>query len=279
MLLYLWMMVQIICESLPISSSGHVVLLQKIMDRCAPGVSSFAKASADLQQGFQDLWAFDYVLQGVSAVIFLIYFFSSWWQLVVGKPIRIWSLFDGQVLKNNILPVLIFGFVADSMTFLLWYVNLAERLNFPLAFGFMITATVLWNMQFMRSKKDVVIWSWKNGAIVGLMQGFALLPGISRFGITMASLQWLGYPRHVAFPISFLIQWPLIVAGSLQGFYSLHDTSILQVMLSAPFLMVVVLSSCIAYGILYGIEKLINKNLLWKFSYYMIIPIIIALLF
>jgi undecaprenyl-diphosphatase len=269
MLLYLWMIVQVIGESLPISSSGHVILLQRIMKRC--GLIEFA--------AHQNLWAFDYVLQGVSAIVFLLYFFPYWWELIVRKSMRISSLLDGNVWKKNIFPVFVFGLVADSMTFLLWSCNITDWLNFSLAFGFMITATVLWNTQFMHPDKDLKMWSWENGVIVGLMQGCALLPGISRFGITIATLQWLGYPGRLAFSISFLLQWPLIVAGSFAGFYALvHDQSILQTVVTVPFLMIMALAGCISYAILYGMGKIIDKKLLWEFSYYMIIPIMVALL-
>lgn len=267
MLLYLWMMVQIICESLPISSSGHVVVLQKIIENFYPSWSMP-----------QDLWAFDYFLQGISAVIIFAYFFPRWWQLIVNKPIQISSLWDAHLWKKTIPAVFVFGFVADAMTFLLWNLDLASWPTFSLAFGFVITSAVLRDMQYMHPKKDINLWSWKNGVIVGLMQGCALLPGISRFAITIGTLQWLGYPGRIAFAISFLLQWPLIVAGSIAGFYSLHDASIVKTICTAPFIMVTLFSGCIAYALLCWVGKLIDKNLLWKFSYYMIIPIVVALL-
>lgn len=265
MLLYLWMMVQIICESLPISSSGHVALVQKIL-----GSTSVLN---------QELWAFDYLLQGVSAIIFLIYFFPYWWQLIIGKPIRISSLLDSIVWKKNIFPVFVFGFVADGMTFLLWSCDIANRVSWSLAFGFMITAVVLWSIQYMHQDKNLNYWSWKNAVIVGLMQGVALLPGISRFGITIATLQWLGYSGRIAFSISFLLQWPLIVLGAIKGFCSLQDPLVLQTVWSMPFLMVMFASGCAGYGLLYCVGKIIDKKLLWKFSYYMIAPICLSLFF
>lgn len=268
MLLYLWMMAQVLCESLPISSSGHVILLQRIMERYIPDQVFF---------GSHDLWAFDYILQGVSAIIFLIYFFSSWWNLIIDAPIKISSLWNMNLWKKSILSVFLFGLVADGMTFLLWSFDFAQYINFPLSCGFMITAGALWSMQFAHEKRDLKIWSLKNGLIVGFVQGCALFPGISRFGTTMAALKWLGYSGRIAFAISFLLQWPLIVAGSIKGFLSLQNDAILRIVWSTPFLMIVILSTIIAYGLLYSVGKLIDKNLLWKFSYYMIIPIIMAL--
>lgn len=258
-LFYFWMMIQIVGESLPISSSGHVLLLQRYM------------------HSMQDFWAFDYLLQGVSAIIFLIYFFSAWWQLIINKPIKFSLLLDYNIWVKKLIPVFLFGIIVDSITFLLWYADVAHAIELPLVFGFMITAFALWSIKYTHEKKDVNIWSIKNGLILGVVQGCALFPGISRFGTTVAVLQSLGYPGRIAFAISFLVQWPLIVAGSLVGIYSLRDSYILEIIYSIPFLVSMVIAGCIAYAILCGMEKIVNKKLLWKFSYYMIIPIIIAL--
>ena len=273
MLLYLWTIVQVICENLPISSSGHVALLQQAFDRY-----QFDASYIEMLQLDQNLWAFDYLLQGVSAIVFLFYFFPLWWKLILDKPMRISSLWNFDLWKKQILSVLLFGFVADGMTFLLWSYDIAHRIELPLALGFLITAGALWSIQFAREKKGINIWSLRSGLIVGLVQGCALFSGISRFATTVAALQWLGYRGRIAFAVSFLLQWPLIVAGSIKGLYYLQDTSVLKNICTLPFLMILFVSGFVAYKLLYCIEKIINKNLLWKFSYYMILPTIVALL-
>ena len=164
------------------------------------------------------------------------------------------------------------------MTFLLWSCDIARRVELPLALGFLITAGALWSIQFAREKKGINVWSLQSGIIVGLVQGCALFSGVSRFATTVATLQWLGYRGKIAFIVSFLLQWPLIVAGSVKGLYCLQDASVLKSIFTLPFFMVVFVSGLVAYKILYCIERIIDKNLLWKFSYYMILPIIVALL-
>jgi len=258
---------QVIAESLPISSSGHIVLMHKMMH------IFFLYDPIMI-----NTWAFDYFLQGVSAFVFLFYFFSSWWQLIVQRPLQISTLFSHDVWIKNIMPVILFGIAADGITFLLWLLNIDQIINVPLFIGFMITAGILWSSQFPVEKKDVQIWSVRNGFIVGFMQGCALLPGISRFGATFTALRWLGYRNHDAFSISFLIQWPLIVAGSLVGYKALSDLVAIQEIISLQFMILTLISAVIAYGLLYGMQKIIDKNLFWKFSYYMIIPISIAIL-
>lgn len=279
--LYVWMMVQVIAESLPISSSGHVILLQRLL------YSNTSTAT------FSDLWAFDYFIQGISALLFLIYFFSQWWQLIFGPHFKISDLWDGAVWKKNIIPVLMFGIIVDGVTSLMWLSKIADYIQLPLFCGFAITAGALWSMRYTKPNKNVQIWSVKNGLILGLVQGCALIPGVSRFGSTLAVLQWLGYPRKKAFEISFLVQWPLIVAGSIIGLYSLHKSSLIGLgstvyftLYEGPcirsidtelFIECAGFATMIALLLLSCVEQLIDKNQLWKFCYYMMIPIIIAL--
>lgn len=266
MIFYLWIMTQALCENLPISSSGHVALLLKFL-----GGFDGAMIASDVQ-------AFDYLLQGMSVLVFFIYFFSSWWQLIVQRPIAWKFLCNGQVWKKNILPVVFFGLVADGATALVWCLDIAKKIQFPLFAGFMITLGFLWSMRDAQDEHDVDLWSLKNGLIVGVMQGFALLPGVSRFATTMATLQWLGYARQVAFPISFLLQWPLIVAGSIKGFLFLRNSMFAQSLLTQSFLWTILCAMLISYAMISWIGRIVEKNLLWKFAYYMIIPITIALI-
>jgi len=260
------MIVQVLCESLPISSSGHVTLLIAIAEKFHWSLNCMS-----------DVWAFDYLIQGVSAILFFCYFFSSWWHLIIKKPVIITALFDYEVWKKNILPVVIFGIAADGITFLFWICNIAERINFSLLLGFIITACALWSIQFAQEKKDINIWSVNHGLIVGFVQGCALFPGISRFATTFAALRWIGYRNQDAFPISFLIQWPLIFAGSLKGYKALCQIDMVQSIATLPFLSLTLIAGLIAYFILCWVQKIIDKNLLWKFSYYMIIPTMLAL--
>lgn len=267
MFLYFWMLVQVLCESLPISSSGHVALLLAMAEKFHWSLQSMS-----------DAWAFDYFLQGVSAFLFFMYFFSSWWNLVIKKPIQLSQVLNFEVWQKNIIPMLLFGIAADTVTFLLWMFDVAERIQLPLVIGFVMTGLTLWLVQFAQEKKDINIWSVRNGLIVGFVQGCALLPGISRFATTFSALRWLGYVNRDAFSISFLIQWPLIFAGSLKGLKALHEVGNVHEILTPLFLCLTFIAGIVAYCILYYVQKIIDKNLFWKFSYYMIIPIMLALL-
>lgn len=264
MIFYWWATVQIIAENLPISSSGHVQLLHQMFP------------AAIQEFGQIDLQAFDYFVQGANAFIFLIYFFSAWWQLVVGQSIAIRYLFSLQVWKENILPVMLFGLVADGLTVIMWLIDMADKIAIPLYVGFFITFCALISLRYSKEHAGVQIWSYKNAAAVGFAQGCSLFPGVSRFATTLAVLQWLGYEKFIAFAISFLLQWPLLMAGSLKGMLTLYDHQILQSLLTAPFLGVMVSATFVAYAVLVAVGHMVEKNSLWKFAGYMVFPIILA---
>jgi undecaprenyl-diphosphatase len=171
----------------------------------------------------------------------------------------------------------LFGGLVDGVTAFFWSTNYKNLIHLPLVIGFSITAGMLWSMRYAQEKQHLHIWSIKNGLILGCAQGFALLPGVSRFATTLATLQWLGYRRSQAFAISFLVQWPLIVAGSLKGFLELRGTQIFTNILTMPFLLAIVSCMIISYGVMYKIGTIIENHSLWKFAYYMIIPVAGAL--
>ena len=267
MLFQVWMVVQILLENLPVSSSGHVALLLTIAERYGCNMPLNA-----------DLLAFDFMLQGVSALLFLIFFFRSWWQLIIKKPIRIGALFDLEVLKK-IVPVLIFGFLVDAITTAIWMLDLPTRIHPPLAAGFAVTAVVLWCLQYAKEGENEDLWAPKYGFILGCVQGLTLMPGLSRFGLTFSTLRFLGYKKDDAFSISFLVQWPLIAAGSLKGYLELRKNFVLyEKLFSASSLFVMVMAGIVAYGLLFLVKKVIDRDLLWRFSYYMLIPTAIALI-
>ncbi|MFS8507540.1 MAG: hypothetical protein LVQ75_05700, partial [Candidatus Babeliales bacterium] len=62
------------------------------------------------------------------------------------------------------------------------------------------------------------------GLVVGIAQGLALLPGISRFGSTFVVGRFLGFSSMQSFQYSFLIAWPLMFAAWVKGSYDLFST-------------------------------------------------------
>lgn len=266
MLLLLIILVQVICEVLPVSSSGHVSLLL-----------AAAKRYGYAFEITEHFWALDFFLQAVSAVVFLLFFFSAWWKLSIKKPISLEAFFDTSVW-SRIAQVLVFGIIVDGITAVMWVTGIGTY-NLPLVVGFAITGLLLFSLSKIPDRPQTHLWQISHAVLLGLTQGFALLPGISRFASTFTMLRFCGYSNKQALPVSFLVQWPLIVAGSIKGLFALrHQPELLQQLFDPRSLFVIVASGIASYFILGFVQSFTQRNELWKLSWYMIILIIITII-
>ncbi|HSW76066.1 MAG TPA: undecaprenyl-diphosphate phosphatase [Candidatus Saccharimonadales bacterium] len=286
LLLYFWILIQIIIESLPISSSGHVALIQKLFSKFG--------YSPDL---FADAWIVDFVLHGPTIAILLIYFFKPWWNMVFHQSHIDFKIFLKKSTWLTLIQPLMFVSIADIITVIFWACGIAENIfisRYFLPIGFMITASALYTTRLRDSLHSLTtprqapgkllkgddIWNFTNAIILGIVQGLSLLPGISRFASTYSAARFLcHYDNSTSFALSFLIQLPLIGAGFLKGLIALQKYPELMAKLFAlPTLLVMVIASFISYGLLCLVGVMIQKNTLYYFAFYMIIPIIISLI-
>ena len=80
-------------------------------------------------------------------------------------------------------------------------------------YGFLISASCLIASSFARDNHDEV--SWAQAVAVGIAQGVAVLPGVSRSGVTIAIAMLLGVQGVASFRFSFLVSIPAIVGAAL----------------------------------------------------------------
>ena len=250
MILFFWILIQIISESLPISSSGHVALLQLF-----------------LNQSLQNSWVVDFLLHAPTIVILLVYFFSTWWKMVFKQGFSLLLLSS------------FFIIIADLITFGFWILNLSSLTcvqNYFLPFGFCITALCLFFSRSVSAGK-AVRWSFRDAVILGTVQGICLLPGISRFAGTYAAGIWLGYARKDAFSLSFLIQMPLLCAALAKGMVAIAaQPEIVQNFMSWWIVLTFVIASVVSYKLFCWVAGLIEQNRLWYFAFYMMIPMFVS---
>lgn len=234
--------VQGLTEFLPVSSSGHLVLLQQIFN-------------ID-----NNIILFDVILH-------------------LGTLIAVLFVFKKQVLELIKNP---FGkkskmlFLATIITMLIAFVLkdfFEESFNGSLlAFGFLITATILLITQFVATKhKDNKQLKYKNSAVAGLFQGLAILPGISRSGSTISSLVVSGIKKEEAAEFSFLMSIPIILASLFYEILKINTQS-----LSLPIIPII---AGFVFAIIFGVIAIklmlkIIKNI--KYFYFSIYLVIIA---
>ena len=252
MIILLWILIQIIGESLPISSSGHVQLL---LQYC--------------QVSFQNFENFNFLLHGPTIIILLSCFFTTWWKLI----------FTEKSLKN-VFSCACFIITADVITFFFWKLQLSKLpfiQQYFLPIGFFITIVCLYFSQSGKFEKKIS-WSMSDAIILGIVQGFCLLPGISRFAATYATGIWLGYSRKDSVALSFLIQFPLLCAAFFKELFMMsYQPEILYNFVQCWMIVAIIFASLISYVIFCWMIKVIEQNRLWYFAFYMIVPMSLSL--
>ena len=100
----------------------------------------------------------------------------------------------------------------------------------------MLTGTILWaSRRYYTGEKNKKALGIKQGLLIGICQGLAVTPGISRSGTTIAAGMFLGLDRHTAAKFSFLLSIPAIVGAEILGIMDMlkHGLAIDRVILYA----------------------------------------------
>lgn len=250
---YLWVIAQIVLESFPVSSSGHVQLLAQI----CPVLPALPQ---------QVLSAFDYALHLPTVCVVALFFR------------RAWSFPFIHLRRCRRLVFKISAYTASATIVTLAGYGLRSLVPFqivPLPLGFFITMCSLLSLRRCPEKPYAKL-DFKKVLVLGLLQACALSPGISRFAITFVGARRLGIPARRAFEISFLIQWPLIVCASLYGIYVLHADSL--ELLNPALMCVMLCSSGVAYAGLYMQTYMIQKKIMWRWGIYMCVPLAVIVI-
>jgi undecaprenyl-diphosphatase len=239
---------QIILESLPISSSGHSALVEKIM-------------------GWQALsQECDYMLHGPTLILLGIYFRKSWIPLLL----HAWRF---RKLVGRMIVVVC---CADLVTTVVYFLVKTFFPTFSLSCGFLITALSLYSLRFQN-------WSiyqemtLKKALVIGFVQGCAALQGVSRLATTFVAGTWLGLSARKSFLVSCMLQAPLIGAGFLSGLVR-GDARCAELFSSLSSLLILAVAMVIAYAALYSVQHAMERKTVWRYAYYMIIPLLVSCL-
>jgi len=240
---------QVVVESLPVSSSGHIFLL-----------FSFLNFFYNTQKGLCVNESVEFLLHIPTLIIVGTFFFAPWWRI----------LKDFLCLKKDALLLAAWCILADGIT-IFWYFLFSKigKNWFPLPLGFFVTGLLLYSLKHNKKNEKQNV-SFLNGMLLGMVQGFALLPGISRFGSTFVAARWLGFSRSQAFEYSFLIQFPLLFAAIIKGFYFVDGTFLRLNLLTIPILFVFVISGTISYFALLWVKKVVDFGFIWCFCFYLV---------
>lgn len=138
-------------------------------------------------------------------------------------------------------------------------------------FAFLITAALLLSTTRMKAGlKGPAETTWLDALLVGVAQAFAITPGISRSGSTIAAALALGFSRTWAVGFSLLINVPAILGASVLVGKDLQieslSTEVLQMTVLAT-----ILSGIVGYGAIVWLVRIVRSGRLWYFSVYLVL--------
>lgn len=256
---------QIIAESFPISSSGHVQLLAHFLKNGGQRIG----ACTDMlfEQGIYPLSfleSFDHVLHGITLIL-LAFFFYNRWKLYIIRIHTAWSLFFKAVC---------FTALADVCTAFFYLLFKMHPIHLPLCIGFLITACALLSLFWITKAKPRHL-NVRIALILGVVQGLALLPGISRLACTYVAARWLGLQSRLAFEVSWLIAVLLFMAACMQGIYALGQMHEMHSLLYAaiPYM---ACATFVAFCALKTTAYLFYTQRGWWFGIYMMLPLLLT---
>lgn len=233
-------LIQGLTEFLPVSSSGHLVFAQHFLNINSPGtvlevVLHLGTLSSILFYYKNDI--IDLVLNIIKREKKALVFFSF---VIIG-----------------ILPAGIAGIFFKD-----FFISFFNDIYFT-SYFLIFTGVILLLSKFVELKSNSL--SLKSVFMVGLIQAFSILPGISRSGMTISTATMLGVDKEEAFKFSFFLAIPIILGASILEIPHVLEMDYIQLSpLLAGFIMSA-LSGYIALKLLYNV---VINNKFWMFSIY-----------
>ncbi|WP_304242003.1 undecaprenyl-diphosphate phosphatase [Gracilinema caldarium] len=231
-------------EFLPVSSSGHLVLVQKIMGISEPAL------------------LFDTLLHGGTLVAVLIVLWKDVWALLKRPVQRLTGLLIAGTIPTVIIALLFKKAIEHAFTS-----------GAFLGFGFLLTTVILLVAEWLSSRKTKgrgeSEMKYTDAVLIGTLQGVAIFPAVSRSGSTIAGALGVGLDREFAARFSFLLAIPAILGAlvlqlkDLLPAFKAHDTEALFGGTGLTAVLAGVLTAAIVgvFAVRFMLSIIRNKNL------------------
>jgi undecaprenyl-diphosphatase len=240
-----------ITEFLPVSSSGHLVLFRHLMDlRDVPLL-------------------FDVILHVATLVVVLFVFRKRVLRLLVALLHLVTRKKTGD--DDHQLRLILLIIVATFFTGVIGLgIMQLDAGRYPKVVSalFLLTGAILITTKWLGGKIDYRDIGIRQGVLTGIAQGFALLPGISRSGITIAAALGSGMNREKAGEFSFLISLPAILGALVLELR--HSEALLETVAPLAILSGFMASLLVGFASLSFLLMLVRGGKLYLFSFYLI---------
>ncbi|WP_331445691.1 undecaprenyl-diphosphate phosphatase [Natranaerobius thermophilus] len=269
--LFILGLIQGITEFLPVSSSAHLVIGEKIMSLEYPGL------------------IVEITLHFASFVALLIYFNTEIWDLITNSLKYLIKKSSYCKQQFSLMVFLIVTTLISGITGIILEQVLGEYIKHLAVTGtsLIITGCLLiliekshkFHFIFLKQEQDLFI---KDSFFMGICQGLSVIPGISRSGITVIAGISQGYSKDLAVKLSFLLAFPIILGSfvyKLPSLIQIYQNTPSQAIEMIPGLQELIVSfvACLLASII-GIKSLISLVKRSKLSLFAIYVIFIGII-
>ncbi len=240
-----------ITEFLPISSTGHLILVNRLV--------GFTGSFANM---------FDIIIQ-LGAILSVVVYF--WWRInpfssrkTTEEKTETWDLWKKTMVA--VIPALLIGGTISKVVEDALFNPLTVAVALVIG-GFIII--MVENRDKLNTINSIASLNYKTAFFIGLIQCLAMIPGTSRSAATIIGAMLLGTSRSVAAEFSFFLAIPTMIAASAYSFLKANaslSTSEWQI-LSVGF----VVSFLVAWAVIAAFMNYIRKRDFKPFGYYRII--------
>lgn len=240
-----------VTEFVPVSSSGHLVLVPWLLGWAEPGL------------------VFDTVVHWGTLVAVLLYFWRDWWTLITAwfRGLVRWDWQDKNarlmwLLILGTIPAMVIGLLLEDL-----FESLFSQPVWVSLFLFVTAGILIVSERLASRNRSVDQLRSIDALLIGLGQAAAIAPGISRSGSTMAVGLLRGLDRAAAARFSFLLSTPIILgAGALQllDLFSIPDPLAQVPTLALGFVM----AALSGYACISGLLRYLQRGKLYPFAVY-----------
>jgi undecaprenyl-diphosphatase len=257
--------VQGLTEFLPVSSTAHLAILPRLFGWPDPGLS------------------YDIALHVGTLAAVLIYFFRDWLQ-VIGQGLGMNVGTDPELQRNrSLLWLLIIGTIPAGIIGLLFQKQAESTLRGP----YVIATTMIglglfmWLAEYIgRKKRDLSHVSLIDSLVIGAAQAIAVIPGVSRSGITISAGLMRDIDRRSAARFSFLLSTPIILGAAAKDLWDLmrHEGGVTPEMRTAFLLGILISAITGCATIAFFLNFLRNRSLNFFVAYRIVFGIMVIAL-
>jgi undecaprenyl-diphosphatase len=263
--------IQGLTEFLPVSSSGHLVLFQQLFG--LKEAELFFDVCVHLGTLLAVMVVFRQEIKNIILALMQLISSTGSKKTILQKIESDPDLKMALLIVIGSIPTAVLGFL---------FRGIADRLFasvFIVGLMLMVTGLLLWLTRWAATRVEqpgADRLTPKNALIIGVVQGLAIIPGISRSGSTISIALLLGIRREMAARYSFLLSIPAIIGAGLLSFkegLSQTDQAIQISLLGA------LAAALVGYGALKSLLHVVKKGRLHLFAPYCWMAGILAIVF